>query len=107
MRSKDGGLRFGEMERDAGIAHGASRFLKERLMDMSDPHTCWVCDICGLFATRKIKLSNKKYHKSTDTYYCMSCRNTTQISQVNLCYATKLLFQELAALNIVPRIYTK
>ena len=107
MRSKDGGLRCGEMERDALIAHGVSRFLKERLMDMSDAYTCWVCDICGLFATRKIKLSNKKYPQPDDTYYCMSCRNTTQISQIALPYACKLLFQELLALNIVPRMFTK
>jgi DNA-directed RNA polymerase II subunit RPB2 len=84
-RSRDGGLRFGEMERDAMIGHGVSRFLKERLFDKSDGYQIYICDICGLIATSKVE--------------CKSCNND-KISKCNLPFASKLLFQELMAMSI-------
>ncbi len=95
-RSRDGGLRFGEMERDCMISHGASAFLKERLLDTSDSHICHVCDICGLLA-----IAGKNILE------CKGCNNTTRISKINIPYAFKLLVQELMAMNIAPRIYTE
>ena len=84
-RSREGGLRFGEMERDAMIGHGASRFLKERLFDKSDVYQIYVCDGCGNIATTQ--------------QYCKAC-DSDQISKCNLPYASKLLFQELMAMSI-------
>ena len=106
-RSKDGGLKVGEMEKDAIIAHGMSKFLKERLLDTSDPFSAHVCDICGLFAQRFIKKENKREPQDTDVYFCPSCKNKTRISKIIIPYAFKLLIQELMSMNVASRIRTK
>jgi hypothetical protein len=74
-RSREGGLRFGEMERDVMLAHGLSRFLKERLLETSDIYSTYVCDECGLFAQRMLRKDNKPYETKKDIYYCPACRN--------------------------------
>lgn len=96
-RSRNGGLRFGEMERDCLISHGAATFLRERLLDSSDKYQIHVCDHCGMFATIK--------RKDEDVYRCKSCE-TTDTSLLIIPYACKLLFQELAAMNIAVRLRT-
>ena len=97
-RSRDGGLRFGEMERDSTIAHGASRFTKERLYDVSDKYEVYVCKSCGMIAA---------YNNEKHIHNCNSCGNKTDFSLVCIPYACKLLFQELITMNVVPRILTE
>ncbi|KAJ2037752.1 hypothetical protein H4S04_002683 [Coemansia sp. S16] len=46
-RKRGGGIRLGEMERDALIAHGAAYFLQDRLMNCSDYSLAYVCRTCG------------------------------------------------------------
>lgn len=103
-RSRDGGLRFGEMERDCVIAHGVSSFLHERMMYTADAHRVFVCDDCGLFAQRK-KTPNSTFREGpNDVYWCPACKNSTRVSKVMIPYAFKLLLQEFMAMSIAPRI---
>lgn len=88
-RSRDGGLRLGEMERDCLIAYGASQLLLERLMHSSDGTSIDICQRCGLFGYRG---------------YCQTCQSTREVTQMTMPYAAKLLVQELISMNVGVRL---
>ncbi|KAK3371297.1 hypothetical protein B0T24DRAFT_314663 [Lasiosphaeria ovina] len=88
-RSRDGGLRLGEMERDCLIAYGASQLLLERLMISSDGTEVDICQQCGLFGYKG---------------YCQTCKSTSQVTQMTMPYAAKLLVQELISMNVGVRL---
>jgi len=94
-RSRAGGLRVGEMERDAILSHGASLFLKEKMLDCSDNSKQYICKVCGM-----IMVSNTE----RNLYNCNYCKNDIDPSQVRIPYAFKLIIQELQAMSIALRI---
>jgi len=108
-RSRDGGFRIGEMERDVMIAHGMSRFCRERLYDVSDKYATHVCGKCGMIACYNDRsMKQTKFAKNDMTIHlCRTCGNMTDFAKVEIPYAYKLLSQELQTINIIPRIITE
>lgn len=99
-RGNRGGLRFGEMERDAGISHGASAFLRERLMKVSDAYEAVFCKNCGAFA---INDATTRMYKP-----CRLCGDDKSFGRCTIPYAYKLLVHLLAApgINLRPEFVT-
>ena len=94
-RAREGGLRFGEMERDCLIGHGSAVILKERLLDESDKAEALFCEQCGFLA---------QFNRAHDKLECPVCREETPISKIVVSYAFKLLLQELMSLGLAPKI---
>lgn len=88
-RSQNGGLRFGEMEKDAVLSAGTAYFLKERLFDMSDAYYIYLCRMCGNIASNLDE--------------CRICKSD-KIVKTNIPYACKLLIHELIAMNIKVKL---
>lgn len=84
-RSRQGGMRLGNMEVDAMVSHGASAFTRERLYYMSDPYVVTICSNCGFFLSKK--------------NMCRNC-NSDSLKKVDIPYACKVLFSELEAMSI-------
>lgn len=88
-RSRDGGLRLGEMERDCLIGYGASMLLMERLMISSDEFKMHACNQCGLIGYKG---------------WCQYCQTGSHMAMLKIPYACKLLLQELQSMNVVARL---
>ncbi len=96
-RSRLGGLRFGEMERDTLIGHGAAMVIKDRLLDNSDGTVLYVCGNpeCGHIAM---------FDRKRGILRCPVCGNTTNIYPIETSYAFKLMHDELASLGVIMRL---
>ncbi len=97
-RSRDGGLRLGEMEKDCMLGYGASSFLKETLLDKSDNFKMHICKECGMIAV---------VNPEKRMFGCKKCRNYSNFSEIRLPYACKLFMQELQCMSIGPRLITE
>ena len=95
-RANEGGLRLGEMEKDTFVAHGTSLVLKERFD--SDKTIVPICEVCGLIA---INDSRK------ETSFCPVCGENSEISNVEMSYAFKLMLDEMKSITIYPKLKLK
>ena len=118
-RGAQGGLKIGEMDRDAIIAHAGMAFVKESFMERSDGATIPLCVACGT-----IPIDNKKLNLSLcpmcdgpvkymgDTVHNLELlpplgRPKSKIVHVQMPYSTKLLTQEQESyLNLSMRYIT-
>jgi DNA-directed RNA polymerase subunit B' len=92
-RSKEGGLRLGEMEKDVLVAHGAALLLKERFD--SDKEIMPVCTKCGM-------LAYLNYYRNKGV--CSICGEDAPVTFIEMSYAFKLLLDELKSLCIYPKL---
>jgi len=94
-RSRQGGLRWGEMEVDCLIGHGTASLLKETMVDRSDRTIIYVCELCGHIGW---------YDRIKGVYMCPVHGEKGRLKPVEISYAFKLLVQELMSMNIMPRL---
>jgi DNA-directed RNA polymerase II subunit RPB2 len=80
------------------VSHGAARFTRERVYDVSDKYQVHVCSRCGMVAA---------FNDALGIHCCKMCDNRTDFALVEIPYSCKLLFQELQTMNIAPRIMTE
>ena len=99
-RSRAGGLRFGEMEKDCLVSHGAAELLKDRLLDNSDPSVTTVCGECGLLAEPAAEQTYVRHRVAE----CRNCNRTGCVRAMRCPHAFRLLMQELLAMNIAVRL---
>ena len=95
-KARQGGLRFGEMERDCLIGHGAANLLRDRMLENSDAYIMYVCNKCGHISW---------YNRRRGTYECPIHGDEGEIYPVKVPYAFKLLLQEITSMVIKPRVF--
>ncbi|XP_050497615.1 DNA-directed RNA polymerase I subunit RPA2 isoform X2 [Diabrotica virgifera virgifera] len=105
-RKRGGGVRFGEMERDALISHGASFLLQDRLFHCSDESTAFICTSCGTLLgpiTAVMRLADKPQHTETKET-CRLCESDEHINKIKIPYIFKFFVTQLASCNINVRV---
>lgn len=96
-RRRGGGIRFGEMERDALISHGCSYLLQDRLFHCSDKITTLACKKCGSLLGPELTVTNRC---DEDDRRCRLCGEEDTVDEVEIPYIFKFLLIQLASCNI-------
>ncbi len=96
-KPRRGGLKFGEMERDALVGHGASLLLKDRMLEQSDKADIWICKQCG----------DVGYFDFVKNVPVCANDGGNDLEKVEISYAFKLLLDEVKSMHILPRIKLK
>jgi DNA-directed RNA polymerase beta subunit len=114
-RANDGGLRIGEMERDAVMSHGMTSFLSESFLKRADEYYMAVCNKTGMIAV---------YNPDDDIFFSPSIDGPGQFGEINgtpirqvsrfgrsfslvkVPYSFKQLIQELQVINVQMRLIT-
>ncbi|XP_002014590.2 DNA-directed RNA polymerase I subunit RPA2 [Drosophila persimilis] len=104
-RKRGGGVRFGEMERDALISHGAAFLLQDRLFHNSDKTHTLVCHSCGsiLSPLQQIIKRNERGGLSSKPQTCRLCGDSSSVSMIEIPFSFKFLVTELSSVNINAR----
>lgn len=100
-RSKEGGLRVGEMEKDGLVSHGTASFLRDRLFYASDHYIAYICANCGQFAqaARPTDAGDAAIQLRGERNHCKGCDLDGSVYTVEMPYCFKLLVQELQAMH--------
>uniref|UniRef100_A0A4X1V7P1 DNA-directed RNA polymerase n=2 Tax=Sus scrofa TaxID=9823 RepID=A0A4X1V7P1_PIG len=104
-RNVQGGIRFGEMERDALLAHGTSFLLHDRLFNCSDRSVAHVCVKCGSLLSPLLEKPPPSWSAMRNRKYsCSLCNRSDTIDTVSVPYVFRYFVAELAAMNIKVKL---
>ncbi|ENN77884.1 hypothetical protein YQE_05562, partial [Dendroctonus ponderosae] len=105
-RKKGGGVRFGEMERDALISHGATFLLQDRLLNCSDKCLANICTTCGSLLAPISLVTRKadKPHLTETKDICKMCGDKMNVLRIQIPYIFKFFVTQLASCNIHVKI---
>ena len=104
-RKKGGGVRFGEMERDSLLSHGATYLLQDRLFHGSDKSKCTLCVGCGSFLSPRNMVTNDMVDSSRPM--CVVCKSADSVQEYEVPFIFLHLVKELASINIKVKLGNK
>ena len=102
-RKKGGGVRFGEMERDSLLSHGATFLLQDRLFHGSDKSKCSLCVGCGSFLSPRLLTSDNTIADSSRPL-CVVCKSADSVQDFEVPFIFLHLVKELASINIKVKL---